>query len=188
MKNTWRYNPLTHVYHKSRSYDIWFLRYKVQRTKFFHHFGPFLPLDPPNNPKNQNFEIKKYLEILSFYTCVPQMMIKWCMVPETSTVTIFFHFGLYFALLPPNSPKNKKLKKLKKTSGDNMIFHKCTKNHYYLLYCSWDKARDGCNCCFSFWAIFCPFTSTTAQKIKISKIWKNTSTYHFTQLYQKLWL
>ena len=22
----------------------------------FYHFGPFLPFDPPNNPKNQNFE------------------------------------------------------------------------------------------------------------------------------------
>ena len=29
VKNTWRYYPFTHVYHKSRSYDVWFLRYKV---------------------------------------------------------------------------------------------------------------------------------------------------------------
>ena len=30
----------------------------------FCHFGPFLPGDPPNNPKNLNFEKmkKKYLE------------------------------------------------------------------------------------------------------------------------------
>ena len=35
VKNTWRYYPFTHVYHKSRSYDVWFLRYKVQRTGFF---------------------------------------------------------------------------------------------------------------------------------------------------------
>ena len=35
------------------------------------------PFDPSNNPTNQNFEKngKKYLEILSFYTCVPQMTI-----------------------------------------------------------------------------------------------------------------
>ena len=32
--------------------------------------------------------------------------------------------------------------------------------------------HDGCNCCFSFWAIFCPFTSLTAQKMKIPKKWK----------------
>ena len=39
---------------------------------------------------------------------------------------------------------------------------KCTKNHYHMLYCSWDMARDGCN--------FLPFY--TAQKIKISKKFK----------------
>ena len=26
--------------------------------------------------------------------------------------------------------------------------------------------RDGCNCYFSFWAIFCPFTHLTVQKMK----------------------
>ena len=30
-------------------------------------------------------------------------------------------------------------------------------------------ARDGCNGYFSFWTIFCPFNSLTAQKVKIKK-------------------
>ena len=30
-------------------------------------------------------------------------------------------------------------------------------------------ARDGCNCYFSFWANFCPFTPLTVWKMKISK-------------------
>ena len=66
---------------------------------------------------------------------------------------------------------------------------------------------DGCNCYFSFWAIFCPFTTLIAQKIKISKKKtittiktqnkkttnkqtnkKDTWRYHFTHVYQKLWL
>ena len=33
-------------------------------------------------------------------------------------------------------------------------------------------ACDGCNCCFSFWAISCHFTSLAAQKVKISRQWK----------------
>ena len=33
-------------------------------------------------------------------------------------------------------------------------------------------ARDGCKCCFSFWAISCPLTSLAAQKVNISKIKK----------------
>ena len=41
-----------------------------------------------------------------------------------------------------------------------------------MLYCSWDIARNVCNCYFSFWAIICPFTSLTVQKIKILKKWK----------------
>ena len=40
-----------------------------------------------------------------------------------------------------------------------------------MLYCSWDIVRDRYNY-FSFWAIFCPFTLLTAQKIKISKTWE----------------
>ena len=40
--------------------------------EFFVILDHFLPFDPPNNPKNQNFE---EMEILSFYTCVPQMTI-----------------------------------------------------------------------------------------------------------------
>ena len=40
------------------------------------------------------------------------------------------------------------------------------------IYYSWDMACDRCNCYFSFWAIFCPFTPLTAQKIKILKKWK----------------
>ena len=36
-------------------------------------------------------------------------------------------------------------------------------------------AHDRCNCYFSFWAIFCPFTSLTAPKIKILQKQKKTS-------------
>ena len=54
VKNIWRYYPFTHVYHYSRSYDVWFLRYKVQKTVFC-HFGQFLHFDSPNNPKKSKF-------------------------------------------------------------------------------------------------------------------------------------
>ena len=58
---------------------------------------------------------------------------------------------------------------MKKTPGNIIILHKCTKNRDHMQYCSWDMANDRWNCYFSFWAIFCPLT---AQKIKISKKWK----------------
>ena len=46
-------------------------------------------------------------------------------------------------------------------------------------------AHDGCNCYFSFWAIFQPFSPLTAQKNENEKKKKNTWTDHFTQVYQK---
>ena len=59
-KGTWRYYNLTNVYHKWQSYDVWFLKTRVQRTEFFIILDHFLPFYPPNNPKNQNFQkIKK---------------------------------------------------------------------------------------------------------------------------------
>ena len=67
-RNVWSYYPFTHVYHKWRSYDIWFLKYKVWQTEFFVILGYFCTFTPPGNPENQNFEKnwKKYLGILSF--------------------------------------------------------------------------------------------------------------------------
>ena len=103
VKNTWRYYPFTHVYHKSRSYDVWFLRYKVQRTEFFVILGHFCHLTLLTTQKIKILKrLKKRLEI-SFYTCVLQMII-WCMVPEISSTTdiIFCHFGLFFH--PPYTP------------------------------------------------------------------------------------
>ena len=52
-------------------------------------------------------------------------------------VIAIFHFGLLFALLPPsNSRKNQNFKKMKKTPGDVIILHKCTKNYDHMVYCS----------------------------------------------------
>ena len=100
--------------------------------------------------------------------------------------TIFCPFN------PKTTQKNQHFEKLKKNPGDIITLHKRTKNHYHKLYCSLGMARKGCNCYFSFWAIFCPFTSLTAQKIKISKKKKKEKNawryYLFTHVYQKLWL
>ena len=47
----------------------------------------------------------------------------------------------------------------------------CTINDNYMMYSSWDVARNRQNL-LSFWAIFCTFTPVTTQKIKILKKWK----------------
>ena len=104
-KENLKYCPFAHMHQKWRSYDIWFLGYKVIHTEFFVILCHFLPFDPPSNLKIKMLKNwKKSLEILSFYTCVPQMMIIWCMVPEiwSAKDRIFFHFGTFFVILPPS--------------------------------------------------------------------------------------
>ena len=67
-------------------------------------------------------------------------MIKCYTFPEIWCVTdviVIFHFVLYFALLLPQQPKESKFKKNeKKTPGDIIILHICTKNHDQMKYVS----------------------------------------------------
>ena len=76
------------------------------------HFLPFY------NAKIQNFEkIKTCMEISSFYTYAPKIMIICYTLPEIQPlmdVVFIFHFGLFFALFPPNNPKNQNFEKMKK--------------------------------------------------------------------------
>ena len=111
-KNPWRYHHFAQVYHKWQSYDIWLLRFEVQQAGFFCHLGSwqmqllffilgyFLPFYPPNIPRNENFKKwKKILEISSFNTSVPKIMIICYNVPEIWPVThviVIFYFGQFF--------------------------------------------------------------------------------------------
>ena len=96
-----------------------------------------------------------------------------------------------------------KKKKKEKEPEDIITLYMCTKNFDQMMYGSWDMVRDRCNC-FSFWAIFCPFTPlllpptpsppptpAATYQPKKSKFLKNEKTawrYHyFTYVYQKLW-
>ena len=82
---------------------------------FWAIFGPFNPL---TCLKNKNFKKwKKHLEISLFYKSVPKIMIICSAVPEIWHVTdvlLFFILGYFLPFYPPNSPKNKILKKWKK--------------------------------------------------------------------------
>ena len=71
-KNNWGYYWFTLKHHKWQSYHVWFLKHGGQQIYiFFVILDHFLHFSLFNNLKNQNFEkLKKYLEILSFYTLV----------------------------------------------------------------------------------------------------------------------
>ena len=102
-------------------------------------------------------------------------------VRQTESFIIFVPF---FALLPPNSPKNQNFEKLKKTPGDIIILHMCTIIDNHIMYGSWDTERDRQKFLL-FWTIFCIFTPLTIRKIKTLKKWKKRRYYHFTQVYHK---
>ena len=119
---------------------------------------------------------KKFLEILSFTQVYHQWQSYdiWFLIYQLQQIDFLVIFGQFFPFYPPNSPKNENITKLKKTPGDIVILHKCTKNHDHGLYCSWDTVCAGRNCYFSFWTIFYTFTPLTAQKMKTSKKWKKS--------------
>ena len=92
----------------------------------------FYPRNSPKNQQNLKNMKKNHLEISSFYTSVPKIMIICYPVLEiwrvTDVIVFFFHFGLFFALYrplppPPNSQKNQNFEKMKKTLGGIIILH-----------------------------------------------------------------
>ena len=97
----------------------------------------------------------------------------------------FFSFWSIFCPFTPLTTQKIKILK-KKPPGYIIILQKCTIHDNHMMYSSWGMKHDRQN--FSvFWAIICPSTPLTTQKIKILKKWKNTWKYHFTQVYQKSW-
>ena len=106
------------VYHRWRSFDIWFLKCKVWQTEIFVILGHFLLFQPLESLENQNFSIEKNTWRYYHFTHLHH---KWqsydVMVPEIWSVTdlIFCHFGPFFALLPHlTTQKIKIMKKWKK--------------------------------------------------------------------------
>ena len=145
------------MYNKRQSYDAWFLRHGDWRKECFVILDHFLLFYSPNNLKNQHF--KPVYHKWQLYNV--------CFQVWSLTDRIFVILGHFLPFQLPDYPKCQNFKIEKKTHSDIIILHKCTKNHNNMLHCSWDMARNGCNCYFSFWAILCPFTSLTASKIKI---------------------
>ena len=112
-------------------YSSWYM--KCSRQNFLSFWVLFCPFTPLTTQINQNFEkMKKSLEIWSFYTNVPKIMIICYTVPEIRSMTdviVIFHFGLFFAFVPLTSQKIKIYTKWKKTLKDIIILLTWTKNY-----------------------------------------------------------
>ena len=108
----WKKSPGDVILHKCtingnhEIYGSWDM--KCNWHNFLVILGHFLPFYHPTFPKNENIKkMKKTLNISSFYTSVPKIMIIGYAVPGIRRVTdviVIFYFGLFFALLPPPPP------------------------------------------------------------------------------------
>ena len=126
-----------------QSYDVWFLRYHMQQTEFFVILDHFLPFYPLNNPKNPNFEKmnKTPGDIIILHICTRNdnhiIYGSWDVERDGHD---FCHFGPFFALLPPNNPKNQNSKKMKKhleilSFYTSIIYD----NHFTHVYHKWQS-------------------------------------------------
>ena len=121
---------LHHVYHKWRSYDVWFLRYWVWRTEFFvilDHFLPFYPLTTWKIKYNFTNVYHKW-----------QSYDVWFLRYEAWWIEFFCYFGLVFALLPL---KIKILKNWKIHLKISPFYTSVPK--IMIIYCSWDMVHNG---------------------------------------------
>ena len=106
-KKACRYN-FTHVYHKLSITFIWCMVPEIWSAtdRTFCNVGSFFVLWPNQQPKNLKLKKKwkKCLEISSFYTSAPKIMIIYYTIPEVwHVIDIIFisNFGLFSALLTP---------------------------------------------------------------------------------------
>ena len=156
---------------KTWSYDVCLLRYGVFAQTIFCHFRPVFAFLPHYWPQKLKFgkNVKKHLDILSFYTCVPLIKIIWFLVPKISSSTdrIFLSSWAFFCPFTPLTPWKRKYQKWKKP----WRYH-----HFTQVYQkSWSSAilfqRYGtCQVylLFWFWAIwhFSKHFSTTSKQLR----------------------
>ena len=129
------------------------------------HFLPSYPLtarkmkiSKKKKKKKMKKRPKKLGDIITLQKCTKnhdhRLYCSWDMAHYRCNY--FSIWAILLPFMPLTAQKMKISKKWKKMPRDVIILHKCNKNHDHMLYCSWDMACDGCDCYFSFWAIFCP--------------------------------
>ena len=91
--------------------------------------------------KNKLFDVTKFISVLPTFRLIQQSLSRTrCWMKSLHSISVTLDRSLPF--YPPNSPKYQNLKKMKKTPGDIIILHTCTKNYDQIMYGSWDMVRN----------------------------------------------
>ena len=85
--------------------------------------------------------MKKRLEILSFYTSVPKIMIICYTIYGMWRMQLFF-FSFWAFFFCPFTPVTAQRIKISISPGDTIILLMCNKNYNQMIYGSWDMVRD----------------------------------------------
>ena len=121
----------------------------ISRNRAFVILGQFLPFDPPDNPKNQNFEKMKKVWRYYRFTFVHHkwyhmMYASWNMECNRHSFLSFWAIFCPFTLL--KTPKIEIWKIYKKTPGHIILLHMCSINED-MIYGSWDIKCNGQSFC-----------------------------------------
>ena len=132
------YYHFTHVHHKWQSYDVhsWDMRHDGH--KFVVILGHLYPTEQPENFEKKNKKKKKKKkkkpsgDIIILHKCMKNYnhMLHCSWDITCGECNFYFSFGLFFC---PFTALQIFLK-MKKTHGDIIILHKCTKNYYPIYF------------------------------------------------------
>ena len=138
--------------------DIWCVTHNF--LLFWTIFYPFTPPPPPPPHPITTRKIKilkKWKKLLRYYHFTKvyhkwQSYDVWFLIYWVQQTDFFVILDHFFPFYPPNKLKNQNFEKMKKMSGDTIILHRSTISDNYMMYGSWDMAKDRQNFA-SFWTV-----------------------------------
>ena len=172
-KSILRFHHFTHVYQKSQSFDVCFLRYGIGQTYFLSFWAIFCPFTPLFTLKLKLWnKFLKELDILFYYTCLPLCTLctygSWDMERHRQNFLSFW--TIFCPFTPLTTWKTKILKKWKNVRRYYHFTHVYHKWKSYVVY-FWRYERDRHNF-FSFLTIFMPFYTSNNRVNQNLKKWK----------------
>ena len=154
------------MYHKLRSYDIWFWNIRCDRQKLLSFWVIFCPFSPLTTQK-----IIKDITILHICTINGNHDVRFPRYGVQQT-EFFVILECFLSFYPSTDPENQTFEKIKKKKPEDIIIlDKSNINENHMMYGSWDMKCDW-QIFLSFWTVFCHFPPLTTRKIKILKNWK----------------